>query len=59
MAFHVELEPQGCEVRDQTDEWIKASSSFVTAEKWLNGMIDAISNLREMLVRLYLTPEAE
>lgn len=37
MAFRVEIEPQAFEDLDKMADWIKAGSSFETAEKWFNG----------------------
>jgi len=48
MAFRVEIEPQAFEDLDEIADWIKAGSSFETAERWFNGMIAAIATLREM-----------
>lgn len=59
MGFRVELEPQAFEDLDQIAGWVKAGSSFETAQKWFNGMIAAIASLGEMPARCSLAPEAE
>lgn len=59
MAFRVEIEPQAFDDLDQIANWIQLGSSFETAQKWFNGMMDAISTLREMPARCSLAPEAQ
>lgn len=59
MAFRVEIEPQAFDDLDQMAGWIKAGGSLEAAQKWFDGMIAAISTLREMPARCSLAPEAE
>ena len=59
MAFRVEIEPQALEDLDGIADHIKRKSSFVVAERWFNGMIDAIASLEEMPARCPIAPESE
>lgn len=59
MAFRVEIEPEALEDLDSIADYIKARSSFATAEKWFNGMMNDIASLKEMPARCPLAPEAK
>ena len=59
MVFHVEIQPQAFEDLDSIAEYIKARSSFATAEKWFNGMMDGIASLKEIPERCTVAPESE
>ncbi|MGH9721008.1 MAG: hypothetical protein ACRD8O_12405 [Bryobacteraceae bacterium] len=41
MAFLVEIEPQALNGLDAIAEYIKNASSFETAERWFNAMMQA------------------
>ena len=59
MAFRVEIQPQAFDDLDAIAEYIKAGSSFATAEKWFNCMMGDIASLKEMPERCFLAPESE
>lgn len=59
MAFRVEIQPQALDDLDSIADNIKARSSFATAEKWFNGILDDIASLKEMPERCSIAPESE
>ena len=59
MAFHVDVQPQAFDDLDLIAEYIKKRSSFATAEKWFNGIMDQIATLEEMPERCPIAPESE
>jgi plasmid stabilization system protein ParE len=59
MAFHVELLPQALDDLDSIANYIKTRSSFATAERWFNGIMDDIASLKEMPERCSVAPESE
>ncbi len=59
MAFQVEIEPQAFEDLDSIADYIKSRSSFATAEKWFNGIMDDIASLKETPERCSVAPESE
>ena len=59
MAFHVEIQPQAFDDLDSIAEYIKARSSFSTAEKWFNGIMGEIATLEQMPERCPIAPEPD
>ena len=59
MAFRVEIQPQAFEDLDTIAAYIKARSSFATAQRWFNGIILDIATLKEMPTRCPVAPESE
>ena len=59
MAFRVDIQPQALEDLDSIAEYIKARSSFATAEKWFNGIMDEMASLKEMPERCIVASESE
>lgn len=58
MALRVEIQPQAYDDLDSIADYIKARSSFSTAEKWFNGIMDDIASLKEMPERCAIAPES-
>ena len=59
MAFRVEIQPQALADPDSIADNIKARSSFATAEKWFNGVLDDIASLKGVPERCSVAPESE
>jgi len=59
MAFHVEIQPQAYDDLDLIAGYIKDRSSFATAEKWFNGIMDQIATLEAMPERCPIASESE
>ena len=59
MAFRVEIQPQAFEDLDTIAAYIKARSSFETAQRWFTGIILDIATLKEMPTRCSVAPESE
>jgi len=58
MAFRVELSPEVLADLDAIASHIREQGSFESAGKWFNGMIDAITSLRDMPERCPLADES-
>ncbi len=56
MAFRVEVSPQAFEDLDLIAQYIRKRGSFESAERWFNGIIDAIRSLEQSPRRC---PEAD
>ena len=59
MAFRVEIQQQALADLDSIADNIKARSSFASAEKWFNGLLDDIASLKEIPERCTVAPESE
>jgi plasmid stabilization system protein ParE len=59
MAFRVEISPRAFQDLDEIAQYIQENGSFEQAEKWFDGMIDAIQNLKEMPKRCPVADESE
>jgi plasmid stabilization system protein ParE len=59
MAFRVEIAPRARDDIDRIAAYITAESSFAAAEKWFNGVIDAIASLRQMPTRCRIADESK
>ena len=58
MAFHVEISPEAFDNLDAISNYNEARSSFRVAERWFNGILDAIRSLNEMPYRCPVTEES-
>ena len=58
MAFRVEITPQAFDDVDSIATYIKQQSSFGVAQKWFNGVMDAIGSLTHMPARCPVAPES-
>jgi plasmid stabilization system protein ParE len=59
MAFRVDVSPEALADVDAIARHIRERGSFESAERWFNGIIDAIRSLRELPGRCALAEEAE
>jgi len=59
MAFRVEIEPRAFADLDAISGYIQQRGSFESAEKWFNGIIDAIRSLAELPLRHTVAEESE
>ena len=59
MAFRVEIEPQAFEDLNSIADYIKTRSRFSVAERWFNGVMDAIGSLRDMPGRCPIATESQ
>ena len=59
MAFRVELSPEAFEDLDAIASYIKKQSSSEIAQRWFNGVMDAIASLKQMPARCPVAPESE
>lgn len=58
MAFRVEIAPQAFEDLDAIARHIQQSGSFESAERWFNGMIEAIRKLGTLPGRCPIAEES-
>ena len=58
MGFRVEIEPQAFDDIDSIANYITTRGSFAAAEKWFNGIMDAIAALNEMPSRCAVAAES-
>ena len=60
MGFQVEIEPQAFEDIDSITGYINAASDFEVAQKWFNGILEAIASLSDLPTRCaVMAPESE
>jgi plasmid stabilization system protein ParE len=59
MAFRVEVSPEAFADLDAIAAHIQGRESFVSAERWFNGIIDAIRTLKELPTRCTIAEESE
>ena len=58
MAFRVEIAPQAWADLDAIADYIKQRGSFESAQRWFNGIIDAIAALTDMPGRCPIAEES-
>ena len=59
MAFRVEVSPEALANLDAIATHIRERGSFESAERWFNGILDAIRSLDELPSRCPLADESE
>jgi plasmid stabilization system protein ParE len=59
MGFRVEIAPQAYADLDAIADYIEERGSFASAERWFNGIIDAIESLKAQPSRCPLAGESE
>jgi plasmid stabilization system protein ParE len=59
MAFRVELAPEALADLDAIAVYIQERGSFVNAERWFNGIVDAIRSLDELPTRCPVAAESQ
>jgi plasmid stabilization system protein ParE len=59
MGFRVEIAPQAHADLDAIADYIEKRGRFASAERWFNGIIDAIGSLKEQPSRCPLAEESE
>jgi len=59
MGFRVEIAPQAYADLDAIADYIEERGSFASAERWFNGIIDAIESLKAQPGRCPLAGESE
>jgi plasmid stabilization system protein ParE len=59
MAFQVEISPEAFGDLDQMASYIRSRGSVESAERWFNGIMNAIRTLAEMPSRCPIADESE
>jgi plasmid stabilization system protein ParE len=59
MGFRVEIAPQAYADLDAIADYIEERGSFASAERWFNGIIDAVRGLKDQPSRFPVAQESE
>lgn len=59
MVFRVEVSPEAFADLDEIAAHIRKRGSIESAERWFNGIVDAIRSLRELPIRCPLAEESD
>lgn len=58
MAFRVEVAPQALDDLDGISDHLTLAAGFAVAQRWFNGMMDAIRTLEQFPARCPVAPES-